>query len=172
MAQHLLTNCRIVNEGSIREGDLRIKDGRIAAIGGALAAQDGERVYDAGGRLLFPGLIDDQVHFREPGLTHKADIASESRAAAAGGVTSYMEMPNVQPPTLTMARIEEKLQIAAAQSLTNYAFYLGAANDNLEDIAAADARRIAGIEIFMGASTGNLLVDAEMCRMERPAFRQ
>ena len=155
----LITNCRLVNEGELREGDIRIQDGRIAAIGGALGALDNEAVYDAAGRLAFPGLIDDQVHFREPGLTHKANIASESRAAAAGGITSYMEMPNVSPPTLTMARLEDKRRVAARDSLTNYAFYLGAATDNIAAIAAADARRIAGIKIFMGASTGNLLVD-------------
>lgn len=159
--QHLLSNCRLVNDGHIREADIRIEAGRIAEIAaaGSLLARNGETVTDAGGRLLFPGLIDDQVHFRTPGLTHKADIATESRAAAAGGVTSYMDMPNVQPPTLTMEHLEEKRRIAAAQSLTNYAFYLGASTDNYADIAAADARRIAGIKVFMGASTGNLLVD-------------
>lgn len=160
MTSTLLTNCRIVNEGSVRAGDVRIKDGRIDAIAGNLSAREGESVCDCGGNLLFPGLIDDQVHFREPGLTHKADIFSESRAAAAGGVTSYMEMPNVLPPTLTMELLEEKRRIAAQHSLTNYAFYLGAGNDNLEEVARADARRIAGIKVFMGASTGNLLVDA------------
>ncbi len=161
MPNELITNCRIVNEGLITESDIRIKDGRIATIAtaGTVSAQPGEHITDAKGRWLFPGLIDDQVHFRAPGLTHKADIASESRAAVAGGITSYMEMPNVNPPTLTMALLEEKRQFAAAQSLSNYAFYLGAANDNIEDIAAADPQRIAGIKIFMGASTGNMLVD-------------
>lgn len=157
----VLQNCRIVNEGEVREGDLRVRGGRIAQIGGALVAAADETVIDAGGRLLFPGLIDDQVHFREPGLTHKGDIASESRAAAAGGITSFMEMPNVVPPTLTMEKIADKRAIAAAHSRINYAFYLGASTSNLRDIAAADPRLIAGVKIFMGASTGGMLVDDE-----------
>lgn len=162
MNSHLLVNCRIVNEGAIREGDVRIANGRIEAIAraGTLSPRAGQVPTDVNGALLFPGLIDDQVHFREPGLTHKASIASESRAAAAGGITSYMEMPNVKPPTLTMPLLHEKRQVAAAQSLTNYAFYLGASNDNLADIKGADPRAIAGIKVFMGASTGNMLVDA------------
>lgn len=158
MSSQLLCNCRLVNEDEVRDGDVRIKNGRIDAVG-ALTPRSNETVIDANGRWLLPGLIDDQVHFREPGLTHKADIAAESRAAAAGGVTSYMEMPNVLPPTATMALLREKRAIAAACSPTNYAFYLGATNDNLEDVAAADPNLIAGIKIFMGASTGNLLVD-------------
>ena len=104
----LIQNCRIVNEGEIRQGDIRIAKGRISAIGNTLSARQGEKALDAKGMLLLPGLIDDQVHFRQPGLTHKADIFHESRAAAAGGVTSFMDMPNVSPPTLTMALIEEK----------------------------------------------------------------
>ena len=159
MNSHLLTNCRIVNEDIVRDGDIRIKNGRIDVIAASLSPRDNEAVTDAEGRWLLPGLIDDQVHFREPGATHKADIASESRAAAAGGVTSYMEMPNVSPPTTTMARLHDKRAVAAADSLTNYAFYLGASTDNLDDIAAADPRLTAGIKIFMGASTGSLLVD-------------
>lgn len=155
----LLQNCRIAADGAVREGDVRIAAGRIAAIGGELRGAAGEAVVDAGGRWLLPGLIDDQVHFRQPGLTHRADIASESRAAVAGGITSFMEMPNTIPPAATMARIEEKCAAAAAASPANFAFYLGATRDNLADIAAADPRRIAGVKIFMGASTGNLLVD-------------
>ncbi|MGI9298716.1 MAG: dihydroorotase [Gammaproteobacteria bacterium] len=157
----VLQNCRIVNEGAVREGDLRVRNGRIARVGGAITAAADETATDAGGRLLFPGLIDDQVHFREPGLTHKGDIASESRAAAAGGITSFMEMPNVVPPTLDIRRIAEKRAIAAANSRVNYAFYLGASRDNLRDIAAADPSLIAGIKIFMGSSTGGMLVDDE-----------
>ena len=154
----LLVNCRLVNEGRVMEADMHLARGRIEAIG-QLSARADERVMDVAGRWVFPGLIDDQVHFRQPGLTHKADIASESRAAVAGGVTSYMEMPNVIPPTTTMSRLEDKRAIAAASSVANYAFYLGAAHDNLSDIASADPTRIAGIKIFMGASTGTLLVD-------------
>ncbi len=157
----VLHNCRIVNEGEVREGDLRVRSGRIDKIGGSLSASAGETDIDAGGRLLFPGLIDDQVHFREPGLTHKADIATESRAAAAGGITSFMEMPNVRPPTLDMDKIREKCAIAADTARVNYAFYLGASTDNLSAIATADARQIAGVKIFMGASTGGMLVDDE-----------
>lgn len=157
----VLHNCRIINEGEEREGDVRVRGGRIAQIGGALAAKNGETAADAGGMLLFPGLIDDQVHFREPGLTHKADIASESRAAAAGGITSFMEMPNVVPPTLDMEKLHEKRAIAAANSRVNYAFYLGASNNNAAAIAAADPRAIAGVKIFMGSSTGDMLVDNE-----------
>ena len=156
----LIQNCRIVNEGEIRQGDIRIAKGRISAIGNTLSARQGEKALDAKGMLLLPGLIDDQVHFRQPGLTHKADIFHESRAAA-GGVTSFMDMPNVSPPTLTMALIEEKRAIAARSSLINYGFYLGATADNLSDIAAAAPDKIAGIKIFMGASTGDMLVDDE-----------
>ena len=155
---HVLLNCQIVNDGSVTDGDIRIKNGRIDAIG-SISTTTNDNITDANGKYLFPGLIDDQVHFREPGLTHKADIASESRAAVAGGVTSFMEMPNVHPPTLTMDLLEEKRHIAATCSLANYAFYLGGANDNIADIAAADPKRIAGIKVFMGASTGNMLVD-------------
>lgn len=157
-ANCLIKNCRIVNEGTTQDGDVRVKNGRIDAIG-ALSARAGEEVIDAGGRWLLPGLIDDQVHFRQPGLTHKADIATESRAAVAGGVTSFMDMPNVLPPTATMALLEEKRAVAAACSANNFAFYLGATTDNLAAVAGANRHRIAGIKVFLGASTGNLLVD-------------
>lgn len=161
MSGTLIQNAQIVNEGRVVAGDLRIRRGRIDAIAGSLAARPGEVVVDAAGRWLLPGLIDDQVHFRQPGMTHKADIFTESRAAAAGGITSYMEMPNVNPTTTTAARVAEKCGIAARDSLTNYAFYLGAATDNLEDIKTIDPTTIAGVKIFMGSSTGNLLVDDE-----------
>ena len=154
----VIQNCRIVNEGDIREGDVRIQNGRIAQIGGALNAPT---IINANGMLLLPGLIDDQVHFRQPGLTHKADIATESRAAAAGGITSFMDMPNVKPPTLDMQKIRDKCAIAAANSRINYAFYLGASANNINNIAAANPQQIAGIKIFMGASTGDMLVDDE-----------
>ncbi|MGU9951977.1 MAG: dihydroorotase [Gammaproteobacteria bacterium WSBS_2016_MAG_OTU1] len=157
----LLRECRIVSDNKVRDGDIRVRDGKIADIAPALAAAAGEKIIEGGGRLLFPGLIDDQVHFRQPGLTHKADIASESAAAAAGGVTSFMDMPNVIPPTLSMQHIEEKRTIAAAHARVNYAFYLGASINNIDDIRTADATRIAGVKIFMGSSTGNMLVDDE-----------
>ena len=155
----VLHDCRIINEGRELEGDVRVRGGKIAKIGGALSAKSGEKSINARGMLLFPGLIDDQVHFREPGLTHKGDIASESRAAAAGGITSYMEMPNVLPPTLDIKKIRQKRAIAAKSSRVNYAFHLGASAGNIADIAAAPPGLIAGVKVFMGSTTGNLLVD-------------
>jgi dihydroorotase len=159
--QLLIKNARLVNEGRIREGDLLVRDGRIARIDNAIGVEAGTEVIDAAGACLLPGMIDDQVHFREPGLTHKGGIWSESRAAVAGGVTSYMEMPNTLPPTVTLEALEDKYVIAADKSLANYAFYLGATNDNLETIRALPPGAAAGIKIFMGASTGNMLVDNE-----------
>ena len=154
----VIKNARIVNEGRITEGDLAIRDGRIDRVGGTI---DGDREIDARGAWLIPGMIDDQVHFREPGFEHKAEIATESRAALAGGVTSYMEMPNCLPQTVTAAALEDKHRRAAAKSLANYAFYFGATNDNLEAIKAVDTSRACGVKVFMGASTGNMLVDDE-----------
>lgn len=159
MHKHLIVNARMVNEGRVFDGDLRIRDGLIDAIGSGLAAQADETVFDAAGRVLMPGMIDDQVHFREPGLTHKGDLATESRAAVAGGITSFMEMPNTSPWTGSASAVADKYERAARSAVANYAFYLGATNDNLEDIASADKRAIAGIKVFMGASTGNMLVD-------------
>jgi dihydroorotase len=155
----LIVNARLVNEGRTVEGDLRIHAGRIEQLGSGLAPKAGERVIDAEGHLLMPGMIDDQVHFREPGLTHKADLRSESRAAVAGGVTSFMDMPNTRPQTVTLEALEDKCRLAADHSLANYAFYFGATNDNLEAIRALDPGRACGIKVFMGASTGNMLVD-------------
>jgi dihydroorotase len=157
----LIKNARLVNEGGIRDGDLLLRSGRIERIAPDIAARGEVEVLDAGGAWLLPGMIDDQVHFREPGLTHKAGIWSESRAAAAGGITSYMEMPNTLPPTVTLEALADKYAIAARKSLTNYAFYLGATNDNLEVIRALPPGTACGIKIFMGASTGNMLVDDE-----------
>ena len=154
----VIKNARMVNEGAVTEGDLAIRDGRIDQIGGVI---DGERDIDADGAWLMPGMIDDQVHFREPGFEHKGDIATESRAALAGGITSYMEMPNCQPQTITATALEDKHRRAAAKSLANYAFYFGATNDNLEAIKAVDPARACGVKVFMGASTGNMLVDDE-----------
>ena len=156
-----LRNCRVVDDGRVFAADIRVRDdGRIGAVGDELSAKGG-RVVDVDGRVVLPGLIDDQVHFRQPGLARKGDIASESRAAAAGGIASFMEMPNTVPPVLTAAGVAEKKQIAAADSRVNYAFYLGASADNINDIRGANPRDIAGVKIFMGASTGNLLVDDE-----------
>lgn len=154
----LIRNARLVNRGKISEGDLLIRQGRIERAGGAISARAGVEL-DARGNHVFPGIIDDQVHFREPGLTHKATIASESRAAVAGGVTSFMEMPNVQPPSVTQELLEAKYRIGAASSLANYSFYMGATNDNLEEVLRTDPARVCGIKIFMGSSTGNMLVD-------------
>jgi dihydroorotase len=159
MTDWLITNADIVNEGRRFHADVRVRRGRIDAIAPALAAQPTERVFDARGRLLLPGMIDDQVHFREPGLEHKGDFHTESRAAVAGGVTSFFEMPNSKPTTTTPAALADKHARAAQKSLANYAFYFGATNDNLEAIRNLDPRSACGIKIFMGASTGNMLVD-------------
>lgn len=156
----LIKNARIVNEKRVMQGAVLIDGDKIAKI-----FQEKERTgnydkeIDAKGQYLLPGVIDDQVHFRQPGMTHKADIYSESRAAAAGGVTSYMEMPNTHPATINMERIHEKQEIAAADSLVNYAFYMGATPDNLSEIEQADPETVAGLKVFMGSSTGNLLVN-------------
>lgn len=154
----LIKNALMVNEGSITEGDLLISKGRIEKIASSIESDNAE-VIDAGGKLLIPGMIDDQVHFREPGLTHKGEIATESAAAVAGGITSYMEMPNVNPLTINLEALEDKYQRAAKKSLANYSFYLGASNDNLEVIKSCPVDAACGIKVFMGASTGNMLVD-------------
>lgn len=154
----LIKNAQIVNENKIIEGDLLIKNDRIARIDRQISVDDAT-VVDANGRLLLPGMIDDQVHFREPGLEHKGDLATESRAAAAGGITSFMEMPNTSPFAATSAIIEQKLQRADSRSVVNYGFYLGATNDNLEDIKKLPSGLACGIKVFMGASTGGMLVD-------------
>ena len=161
MVNLLLTGGKLVNEGTVSEQDLLVKDGRIERIDSSISPPPGTEVIDARGKLILPGLIDDQVHFREPGLTHKACIHTESKAAVAGGVTTYFEMPNVSPPTLDMERIEEKCAIAQRDSLANYGFFLGASNENLEAVKSADPEKIAGIKVFMGSSTGNMLVDEE-----------
>ncbi len=159
MSNWLIRNARLVNEGREQEGDLRIAGNRIEAIGNDLAARPGEQVLDAHGRWLLPGMIDDQVHFREPGLTHKGDLASESAAAVAGGITSIMDMPNTKPPTLDATALEEKYLRAAGRCRANFGFYLGASNDNLAAIQSLDPKTAPGIKVFMGASTGNMLVD-------------
>lgn len=155
-----IVNANIVNEGKVFQGDVLIKGQYIEAIGTNLSAPPSAVTLDARGKYLLPGVIDDQVHFREPGLTHKATIYSEAKAAVAGGVTSFMEMPNTNPPTFTQQLLEEKFDIAARTSLANHSFFIGAANDNLDEVMKTDLTRVCGLKIFMGSSTGNLLVDA------------
>lgn len=159
MNSTVITNAKIVNEGRIVDGDVLIKNHRIEKIGGSITA-DHATVVDARGQFLLPGVIDDQVHFREPGLTHKATIYTEAKAAVAGGVTSFMEMPNTIPPVFTQRLLEDKYQLAAQTSLANYSFFMGAANDNLEEALKTDIKKVCGLKIFMGSSTGNLLVDS------------
>lgn len=154
----LFKNARIVNRGKISSGDLLVKNGFIEKVGGVIDAPEAKEI-NAEGKLLLPGIIDDQVHFREPGLTHKANIYTESRAAVAGGVTSFMEMPNTKPPALTQELLEDKYQIGAATSLANYSFFMGAGNDNLEEVLRTNPKTVCGVKAFMGSSTGNMLVD-------------
>lgn len=154
----LIKNARIVNRGRIVEGDILVKNGRIERVGGVIDAP-AEIELDATGKYVLPGIIDDQVHFREPGLTHKASIFSESRAAVVGGVTSFMEMPNTKPPATTQELLADKYAIAEKTSLANYSFYMGAANDNLEEVLRTDPENVCGVKAFMGSSTGNMLVD-------------
>ncbi len=158
MSHILIKNATIVNENTSTVSDLLIKNDRIEKIATNISA-DGAQVIDAEGLHLMPGMIDDQVHFREPGLTHKGSIATESAAAVAGGITSFMEMPNVNPLTINKEAIEQKFDIAANSAVANHSFYLGATNDNIEDIKRLDKSRICGVKCFMGASTGNMLVD-------------
>lgn len=158
-----IRNAQIINEGRSFIGDVMIHDGIIEAVGtGLLPKEDVEYTeVAADGMVLMPGVIDDQVHFREPGMVHKADIASESKAAVAGGVTSFMEMPNTIPQTLTQELLEAKYRLASEKSLANYSFYMGASNNNLEEVLKSDAQRVCGVKVFMGSSTGNMLVDNE-----------
>ncbi|MFT0869223.1 dihydroorotase [Pseudomonas sp. CAM1A] len=155
----LVRNARLVNEGREFEADLLVRHGRIERIGGSLDNARAALEIDAEGAWLLPGMIDDQVHFREPGAPHKGSIASESRAAVAGGITSYMDMPNTNPPTLTLEALADKKRRAAAGSRANYGFHFGVSRDNLDTIAALDPCEVAGIKVFMGASTGDMLVD-------------
>jgi dihydroorotase len=168
MSAILIKNATIVNEGKIFRKDLLIRDELIAAIG---MSEDwkipkGTVIIEADGLLLLPGVIDDQVHFREPGLTHKGDISSESRAAVAGGVTSFMDMPNTVPQTVTIEALNEKYRLGSEKSLINYSFNIGATNDNISEIMKADPALVCGIKIFMGSSTGNMLVDNEKALRE------
>lgn len=159
MKKTLIVNANIVNEGRAFESDVLIVGDRIDSVGPDLSSREADEVIDAQGKFLLPGAIDDQVHFREPGLTHKATIGTEARAAVAGGVTSFMEMPNTVPPTFTRELLEDKFSIARRDSLANYSFYMGASNDNLDEVMKVDVRQVCGLKIFMGSSTGNLLVD-------------
>ncbi|MDX5346843.1 MAG: dihydroorotase [Hymenobacteraceae bacterium] len=160
MKSILIKNAQLVNEGKISTADVLVQNGRIAKIGQNIT-ETADTTIDATGKYLLPGVIDDQVHFREPGLTHKAVIETEARAAVAGGTTSFMEMPNTVPNTLTQELLEDKYEIAAATSLANYSFYMGASNDNLAEVLLTNPNTVCGIKIFMGSSTGNMLVDNE-----------
>lgn len=160
MKTTLIKNAMLINEGSAFKADVRIKGQRIEQIAPELAASPNDTLIEAEGCWLIPGMIDDQVHFREPGLTHKGTIASESRAAVAGGITSFMEMPNVNPSTTTLNALDHKYQLAEQHSVANYAFYLGATHDNLEQIKRLNPKLHCGVKVFMGASTGDLLVEA------------
>ncbi len=160
MEQILIKHARLVNEGKIYEADLLTKGDRILKIGQNLSSP-GAEIIDARGQYLLPGVIDDQVHFREPGLTQKGTIATESKAAVAGGITSFMEMPNTKPPALTQTLLEKKYDIGARDSMANYSFYMGASNDNLEDVLKTNPTHVCGLKVFMGSSTGNMLVDDE-----------
>ena len=155
----ILKNCNIVNEGSIFESDIAIKNSRIELISKEIDSES-KKVTDNGGKHVIPGLIDDQVHFREPGLTHKGEIATESKAGLAGGVTSYFEMPNVNPTTTTNENLTKKFELASTRSLSNYSFHLGGSNTNIEEIKKVDINQAAALKVFMGASTGEMLVDS------------
>ena len=156
----LIKNAKIVNEGKIFEGDILIENNRIEAIDSSISVKSADMiVIDAEGNYVLPGLIDDQVHFREPGLTHKANIESESKAAIAGGITSFIEMPNTKPQTTTIEKLEEKFAIAEKTSYANYSFMFGGTNDNLDEILKVDPKSVAGLKLFLGSSTGNMLVD-------------
>src|SRR5690349_10271332 len=159
MKSTLIINAKIVNEGQVLERDLLIRGDRIERIGKDLQSLEADSTVDAKGTYLFPGAIDDQVHFREPGLTHKANIFTESRAAVSGGVTSFMEMPNTVPPAFTQELLEQKYDITSKSSLANSSFFMGPSNDNLEEVMKTDITKVCGLKIFMGSSTGNLLVD-------------
>ncbi len=156
----LIKNARIVNEGTIFNGDVLIENQFIKEISESISAKNGDtQVIDAENKFLLPGMIDDQVHFREPGLTHKANIATESKAAIAGGITSFIEMPNTVPQATTIEKLEDKFKIAAESSFANYSFMFGGTNDNLEEILKVDSKNVAGLKLFLGSSTGNMLVD-------------
>jgi dihydroorotase len=162
MNRYLIKNAKIVNEGVVFEGDVLIEDNIIVEVADSISLKSSDcMIIDAEGNYLMPGVIDDQVHFREPGLTHKGDIESESRAAVAGGITSFIEQPNTVPNAVTQEILEEKYKIAAEKSYANFSFMMGATNDNLEEVLKTNPKNVAGIKIFLGSSTGNMLVDNE-----------
>ncbi len=160
MGSILIKNGTLVNEGKIYEGDILISRNRIERIGKAISHPNA-KIVDVGGKHILPGIVDDQVHFREPGLTHKGNIASESRAAVAGGITTFMEQPNTKPQTTTIEKLEEKFKMAENNSFANYSFLFGGTNDNLEEIKRLDKKACSGVKLFLGSSTGNMLVDDE-----------
>ena len=161
MKKTLIKNAFVVNEGETKKMDVLIEAGKISHLGKAIQEDEHTTVIEAAGKHLLPGLIDDQVHFREPGLTHKACIRSESRAAVAGGITSFIEMPNTNPQTTTVEELERKFAIAAQDALANYSFMFGGTNDNFDEIKKLDTTQVAGLKLFLGSSTGNMLVDNE-----------
>ena len=161
MKKTLIKNAFVVNEGETKQMDVLIEAGKIAQIKEEIAADDQTELVEANGKYLLPGLIDDQVHFREPGLTHKACIRTESRAAVAGGITSFIEMPNTNPQTTTREELDRKFAIADQDALANYSFMFGGTNDNFEEIKNLDTTQVAGLKLFLGSSTGNMLVDNE-----------
>jgi len=162
MNRYLIKNAKIVNEGVIFEGDVLVENDLIVEVSDNISLKTSDcMIIDAEGNYLIPGVIDDQVHFREPGLTHKGDIESESKAAVAGGITSFIEQPNTVPNAVTQEILEEKYQIASEKSYANYSFMMGATNDNLEEVLKTNPKNVAGIKIFLGSSTGNMLVDNE-----------
>ena len=161
MSAILIKNATIINEDIRLVSDVLVKGKRIEKIDKNINVDYSHKTIDAEGLYLIPGLIDDQVHFREPGLTHKAEISTESLAAVAGGVTTYMEMPNTVPNATTISELEKKYEIARERSYANFSFYLGATNNNMRELNALDKNRVCGVKIFMGSSTGNMLVDNE-----------
>jgi len=165
MAKVLIKNGLVINRGESAIKDLLIENDRIIRVGNDIS-DDSAKVIDASDKWVMPGIIDDQVHFRQPGLTHKANLYTESRAALAGGVTSYMEMPNTKPPAVTQSKLAEKYVAASASSITNYSFYMGVTNDNLKEVLKTDPEQVCGVKIFMGSSTGNMLVDNERALYE------
>jgi dihydroorotase len=159
MSTLLIKNAFVVNEGRIINASILIENTVISKILAPNISVDTDKTIDATGKYLFPGCIDDQVHFREPGLTHKGDLYTESKAAVAGGVTSYMEMPNTIPNVFTQELLEDKYKRASEVSLANYSFFMGASNDNIDEVLKTDPKNVCGIKVFMGSSTGNMLVD-------------
>ena len=161
MNNFLIKNATLVNENKVFQADVWIKNKRIEKIASSIDNTFGATEINAEGKYLLPGVIDDQVHFREPGLTHKAEIYTEAKAAVAGGTTSFMEMPNTIPSTTTQEKLEDKYHVASQTSLANYSFFMGGANDNYDEVMKTDLSKVCGLKIFMGSSTGNMLVDNE-----------